>query len=119
MKKGVSETVSFTMIIAISAIISVAIYLWATGAVGVPVVTEQPVAIEAYAYDSQTIRVINLGTTNSSDISALGTSEGDCDFGGIVILEPGMARECTLPAPAAGAVTIYGGAVRSATVYFS
>jgi len=118
MRKGISAAISFTMIIVVVATISVSIFYWSAGTLNQPAIETRPVPIQAYAYDSDTIKVINIGASNSSEIVFLGTSAGNCNFGVVVILEPGISESCDLPAAASGPVTIYGKAIRSATVLF-
>ncbi|MCD6522204.1 MAG: hypothetical protein J7K68_00490 [Candidatus Diapherotrites archaeon] len=118
MGKGISPAISFMIIVAIVAIGAVAVYFWVSGTLNQPVVKEQPVPIQAYAYNSSAIKVINIGTTNSSEITYLNTSVGACTFSGATVLEPGVAETCVLPVQPSGPVTLYSGATKSFTVSF-
>ena len=119
MKKGVSSTVAYVIIIAIG-LTSAALIYYSVTSTRTPFIKEHKIKIQAYALNSTAIKVLNDDTTNSSSFEYLRTSHGNCVFSSPTILEPGIAEVCVLPSPVANGtvVTIYGEEIVTTKVKF-
>ena len=118
MQKGSNETVSFVIIIAVIASSAVFLFLWIGAAVNEEPVTTVEIRIQAYAMNSTTMKVINIISVNSSYISKLTTSEGDCSFSETMILRPGVPEICTFSSSVSGSISVYADTIKPVIVAF-
>lgn len=115
--RGMSPTVSFILLIALMAISTTLLYYWVVGQGTAPAVSQAKATIQVDKYNSTVLRITNIGVTNTSSLSALGTTAGDCTFPAAIVLRPGVTYSCTLPAAASGEVRVWADGVNTATVY--
>ncbi|MCD6414111.1 MAG: hypothetical protein J7L23_00590 [Candidatus Diapherotrites archaeon] len=119
MQKAISEIVSFVVIITIVLASAVSIYYWIEGR-KTPHLDEEELEISAYAINSTAIRVMNRGTENSTELTAMNTSVGPCTFSSSTILQPGVPVRCSLssPVPDGTSVVVYGPGIKATQVKF-
>ncbi len=127
MRKGISPTISFVLIVLIATSAAIGLYFWFTS-VDAPVLEYVSVTVLAYPYNSTAIVIVNAEARNSSEYTHLNTSAGRCDFGDItdcgdaIKLQPGVPTRCYLRNDlcnanivGSGTVAIYGVGIN--TVY--
>lgn len=119
MEKGVSSSVAFTMIIFIVVVASTSLFFWIQSS-SVPSLNEKFNDMDAHVINSSALSVINMGTENSSSLTALSTSIGNCSFSSATVLQPGVKEACTFssPIPNGTLITIYGGGFKQVLVQF-
>ena len=119
MEKGVSSTVSYVMVILLVITGAVAVYFWATGQ-RTPQLPEEDLPIDAYSISDTEIKVINKGTENSSSLTEMKTSVGDCDFVAATVLQPGIEELCSLSDPVSSgtSITVYANGIKPVLVEF-
>lgn len=119
MRRGVSAAVAFTLVLVIVMSSSVALFFWIGGQNG-PELNEEFLRVDAYSINSTAIHLINMGAENSSSLTAMKTSMGDCSFSGPTILQPGIEETCILASPVSAGitVTVYADGIKQVKVKF-
>ena len=107
-KKGISPTVSFTLILALCVISGVAVYWWVAGTTDSPAMQESPVMLQVSFINSTYARVTNVGVRDVGPFTLLSTSEGDCSFASSTKLQAGIPEMCTFAGAKAGVVRFHG-----------
>lgn len=119
MEKGVSQIISFVMVIVVVIASSVALYYWIGGR-KTPRIQEEYLKISAYAVNSTAIKVINQDTEDSEELTSLSTSVGPCSFSSSTVLKPGIPVICFLsnPVPNGTTIKVYGPKIQPVQVDF-
>lgn len=114
--RGVSPVVSYVLLIAITIVGAAALYYWVAGAGTAPALTPSKTDIQVWAYDNSTLRVTNIGVTNTSELPGMNTTAGNCEFASATALMPGVTYSCTLADAASGDVQVWAEGVNAASV---
>jgi len=115
--RGLSPTVSFILLIAIAIASTTLLYYWVVGQGTAPNTSQAKVSIQTDVYNSTVLKITNIGVTNTSSLTAMGTTAGNCTFPAATVLMPGVTYACTLAAPVTGEVRIWADGVNTATVH--
>ena len=115
--RGLSPTVSFILLIAIVTASTVLLYYWVVGQGTAPTTSQAKVSVQLDAYNSTVLKITNIDVTNTSSLTAMGTTAGDCTFPTATVLMPGVTYNCSLAAPTSGEVRVWADGVNTATVY--
>ena len=115
--RGLSAIITYVMLIALVIISSVVIYYWLIGTVNAPSVTPVKTDIQVHKYNSSMLKITNIGVTNTSSLSLMNTTAGDCSFTPATILMPGVTNNCSLAAPASGEVRVWAEGVNPSSIY--
>ncbi|MCK4326952.1 MAG: hypothetical protein KAW41_00570 [Candidatus Diapherotrites archaeon] len=115
--RGISPAIAFVLILAIALLSTLAIYYWVVGQATSPAMTESSTDIQVHNYNSTLLKITNIGVVNTTSLSAMSTSAGDCTFSGPTVLMPGVTYPCSLAAPASGEIRVWAIGVNSATIY--
>ena len=130
MRKGLSPTIAFVLIVMITVTGAMALYFWVGGNTLTPAFAYLSITVSAYPYNSTSLMLVNDEARNSSEYTHLNTSAGRCDFGDpancadTAVMMPGVPARCYLRTPncaasvtGSGRVAIYGEGIN--TVYVS
>lgn len=99
MKRGVSQTVTVVLMIAVSIIVIVGLYFFATAILGPPGKGKPSLYLSVEPVDPAKGTYIVTNPSNTKiTLDHLETTDGvRCDFGKLVTIEPGGHAECIMP----------------------
>ncbi len=115
--RGVSPSVAFVLIIVISVISSTGLYYWLAGASMPNDLTPTNTDVQIHKVNSTTLRVTNLGVTNSTSLDGLETSAGQCAFASSTVLAPGVSYSCSFSSAPSGQIQVWANGVKTVAVH--